>query len=223
MRRGRKFKERSIFSFGHIMLPLVGLLALGLLILGVRLLFFQSPEEFSMADYQAEESMTEREPLQKETKPPVQEPAGDKTKSQEVVAVPVEITDEEKEEAKIGETPTKEQKAATVAVQKEPDKETVKTEKQETQKTQQAKSGSSLPSSGFWGVQIGAFTVRESAENLASEVRQKGHEAFVIPAEVGGKQYYRVRVKAGDNRKTAEQLEKTLASEGYPTLVVYQE
>jgi len=45
----------------------------------------------------------------------------------------------------------------------------------------------------------------------------------VIPAEVGGKQYYRVRVKAGDNRKAAEQLEKALASEGYPTLVAYQE
>jgi cell division protein FtsN len=200
------------------------LLALGLLILGVRLLFFQSPEEFSMGDYQAEESVTEREPLQEETKPPVQETAEDGTQSKQVVAVPVEITDEEKDDAKTGGTPAKEEEkqAAAVTVEKQPSQETVKTGQQKTEKTQQPTSASS-PSSGFWGVQVGAFTVRESAENLASEVRQKGHEAFVIPAEVGGKQYYRVRVKAGDNRKAAEQLEKTLASEGYPTLVAYQE
>ncbi|MGC9371865.1 MAG: SPOR domain-containing protein [Thermovirgaceae bacterium] len=226
MRRGRKFKERrSIFSFGHIMLPLVGLLALGLLILGVRLLFFQSPEEFSMGNYQAEESVTEREPLQEGTKPPVQETAEDETQSKQVVAVPVEIADEEKEDTKTGVTSAKEEEkqATAVTVEKQPSQETVKTGQQKTEKTQEPTSASSLPSSGFWGVQVGAFTVRESAENLASEVRQKGHEAFVIPAEVGGKQYYRVRVKAGDNRKAAEQLEKTLASEGYPTLVAYQE
>jgi len=212
MRRGRKFKERrSIFSFGHIMLPLVGLLALGLLILGVRLLFFQSPEEFSMANYQSEEFVAEQEPLQEETKPPVRETARDETQQKPVVAVPVKITDED--DAETGETPAKEQETQATAV-------TV--EKQANQE-RQTTSASSLPSKGFWGVQVGAFTVRESAEKLASEVRQKGHEAFVIPAEVGGKQYYRVRVKAGDNRKAAEQLEKTLASEGYPTLVAYQE
>ncbi|HDQ92749.1 MAG TPA: hypothetical protein ENN89_01355, partial [Synergistetes bacterium] len=39
-RKTRKFKEKpAIFAFGHIMLPLVGILALGLLVLGVRLLF----------------------------------------------------------------------------------------------------------------------------------------------------------------------------------------
>jgi len=218
MRRGRKFKERrSIFSFGHVMLPLVGLLALGLLILGVRLLFFQSPEEFSMADYQAEESVTEREPLLEETKPSVKEIPRDDIQSKPVVAIPVEITDEETTDAKTGRPPAKEEtkQATSVTAGKQPS--------QETQKVQQATPASSAPSSGFWGVQIGAFTVRESAENLASEVREKGHEAFVIPAEVGGKQYYRVRVKAGDNRKAAEQLEKALASEGYPTLVAYQE
>jgi cell division protein FtsN len=226
MRRGRKFKERrSIFSFGHVMLPLVGLLALGLLILGVRLLFFQSPEEFSMADYQAEESVTEREPLLEETKPSVKEIPRDDIQSKPVVAIPVEITDEETTDAKTGRPPAKEEtkQATSVTAGKQPSQETVKAGQQETQKVQQATPASSAPSSGFWGVQIGAFTVRESAENLASEVREKGHEAFVIPAEVGGKQYYRVRVKAGDNRKAAEQLEKALASEGYPTLVAYQE
>ncbi len=39
-RKTRKFKEKPVvFAFGHIMLPLVAILALGLLVLGVRLLF----------------------------------------------------------------------------------------------------------------------------------------------------------------------------------------
>ncbi|MGC9490118.1 MAG: SPOR domain-containing protein [Thermovirgaceae bacterium] len=167
-----------------------------------------------MANYQAEEFVTAREPLQEETKPPVQEAPRDEIQLKPVVTVPVEITDVEK----TGRAPAKEEakQATSITAEEQPSQETVKTGQQETP-------ASSPPSEGFWGVQIGAFTVRESAENLASEVRKKGHEAFVIPAEVGGKQYYRVRVKAGDNRKAAEQLEKALASEGYPTLVAYQE
>jgi cell division protein FtsN len=223
MRRGRKFKERrSIFSFGHIMLPLVGLLALGLLILGVRLLFFQSPEEFSMGDYEAEESVTIQESSQEEAAPSEDLQTED-SHSEPVVAVPVEITDEEEEDAETGRTPLTEEEKTTATAKKQESKQAEETGSKETKKTQQTASATSTAPSGFWGVQVGAFTVRESAENLASELRQKGHESFVIPAEVGGKQYYRVRVKAGDNRNAAEQLEKTLSSEGYPTLVTYQD
>jgi cell division protein FtsN len=223
MRRGRKFKERrSIFSFGHIMLPLVGLLALGLLILGVRLLFFQSPEEFSMGDYEAEESVTIQESYQEENAPSEGYQTED-SQSKPVVAVPVEITDEEEDYAGTGRTPSAEEEEAAATAKKQESKQAEEAGSMEAEKTQQPASATSTAPSGFWGVQVGAFTVRESAENLASELRQKGHESFVIPAEVGGKQYYRVRVKAGDNRRAAEQLEKTLSSEGYPTLVTYQD
>ncbi len=220
MRRGRKFKERrSIFSFGHIMLPLVGLLALGLLILGVRLLFFQTPEEFSLSEYQVEDTVSPTQEPSHMTIEPEKKPEYTDAKPTQVVAVPVEISDEE------GKTPTsistgdKNTRPATGQAGRQ---ETVGNQTDAGAAQKVAASPQTAPSS-FWGVQVGAFTVRDSAEKVASELRQEGFEAFVIPAEVGGKQYYRVRVKAGDNRKAAEQLEKTLASRGYPTLVTFQD
>ena len=50
-RRNRKFKEKpAVFAFGHIMLPLVAILAIGLLILGVRLLFVSPGGQVSYPD-----------------------------------------------------------------------------------------------------------------------------------------------------------------------------
>ena len=59
-RKNRKFKEKpAVFAFGHIMLPLVAILAIGLLILGVRLLFVSPGGQVSSPDvieYPEEES-----------------------------------------------------------------------------------------------------------------------------------------------------------------------
>lgn len=67
-----------------------------------------------------------------------------------------------------------------------------------------------------WGVQIGMFPVRADAMNLAGQARKQGFNPEVTKP---GK-YYRVRVKAGSDRQTAEKIENLLKKAGYDTLLV---
>ncbi|MDO9508052.1 MAG: SPOR domain-containing protein [Thermovirgaceae bacterium] len=205
IRKTRRFKEKpTIFAFGHIMLPLVGVLALGLLVLGVRLLFVTPGNQVTYP-----ESPGQTEPEQTDNNPAPALPQEQADPAQ-IVAVPVD----ENQEPGGGSSP---------AVQKEP-KAAAKTEPAISPQSTVQKSLPSAPvSSGAWVVQIGAFTTKDSAEILAREARGKSYEAFVFKAEVGGKTYYRVRIGAGSQRSDAEKLAGDLASKGYPTLVAHQE
>lgn len=202
IRKNRRLKEKpAMFPFGHIMLPLVGVLALGLLVLGVRLLFFNPATQvtYPETDIQTEVGPADADPSAAIT----QEQTATTT---QIVAVPVEDTQE---------TGVKEPQAT----QNEP---------KVPAKAEPVISGTSISPtgkalSGNWIVQIGAFTTRDTAEALAKEVRGKNYEAFVLQAEVGGKTYFRVRIGAGPQRSDAETLAKDLAAKGYPTLVARQE
>lgn len=67
-----------------------------------------------------------------------------------------------------------------------------------------------------WGVQIGMFPSRSDAQRLVSEVEKKGFSADITrPGN-----YYRVRVRAGSDEKTASRIQNLLAREGYETLLV---
>lgn len=195
-RKNRKFKEKpAVFAFGHIMLPLVAILAIGLLILGVRLLFVSPGGQVSSPDvieYPEEESPA----AQVITEP------GD---GPQVVAVPSTGGDEP--------TATPEAVPAVPAAEETPP----------TQPETETKAVPAQASRGSWVVQIGAFSLKESAETLAREVRDKNFNAYVARAEVGGKTYYRVRIPAGDQKAEADNLARDLASKGYPTLVTRQE
>jgi cell division septation protein DedD len=202
-RKTRKFKEKpAIFAFGHIMLPLVGILALGLLVLGVRLLFVNPGGQISYP-----------EPSRPQASQPDPEPEPEivvADQQSEIVAVPVvEDTD------------------SSPSVSLKQDNEVAKASKPSQTPATKPTATNPLPSTdvraGTWVVQIGAFTLKESAEALAKEARGKKYEAFVFQAEVGGKTYYRVRVGAGSQRTDAETLARDLASKGYPTLVTRHE
>lgn len=79
-RKNRKFKEKpAVFAFGHIMLPLVAVLALGLLVLGVRLLFVSPESQVSYPE------TPEYPGAETETPPVVAKTTGET----QVVAVPV--------------------------------------------------------------------------------------------------------------------------------------
>ncbi len=201
-RKTRKFKEKPVvFAFGHIMLPLVAILALGLLVLGVRLLFVTPGSQVSYpetTEKEIPESIAATEPSQ----------VGDTAK---VVAVPVRNGE--------GDTGTAETVATATAQ--------VTVEKPTSPPASPPKEQTTAPSGpaarGSWIVQIGAFTLRDSAENLARDAREKNYEAFVVQAEVGGKTYYRVRIPAGTQKADADNLARELASKGYPTLVTRQD
>ncbi|HAK41401.1 MAG TPA: SPOR domain-containing protein [Synergistales bacterium] len=196
-RKNRKFKEKpTVFAFGHIMLPLVAVLALGLLVLGVRLLFVSPESQVSYPE-------TPEYPGTETETPPVVAQTSGETK---VVAVPVPN----------GDGPSSEPKATPSAPSVE---ETGSAKPSEETRPSEP----TVASRGSWIVQIGAFTLKDSAETLARDARSKNYNAFVVQAVVGGKTYYRVRIPAGEQKANADSLARELASKGYPTLVMRQE
>ena len=202
-RKTRKYKEKPvIFAFGHIMLPLVAILALGLLVLGVRLLFVSPGSQVlypETTEYEVPESVAVTEPSRI-------------TETSQIVAVPVRNGE--------GDTGTAEPVAVPPAPG--PTDDQPSTQPVTAQKTPIA-APSGQAAKGSWIVQIGAFTLRDSAEGLARDAREKSYEAFVVQAEVGGKTYYRVRIPAGAQKADADNLARELASKGYPTLVTRQD
>jgi len=71
----------------------------------------------------------------------------------------------------------------------------------------------------FW-VQVGAFSKRKNADNLASKLRGSSYSAVVSQAVSKGRSIHKVRVGPYFSREEAQIVSKTLSRQGYPTKVV---
>lgn len=69
---------------------------------------------------------------------------------------------------------------------------------------------------GSFAIQVGAFTVADSAYSLAARLRQRYGKAVVTAAMVNNRKMYRVRVGAYRSLERAEAAERTLGAEGFP-------
>lgn len=66
---------------------------------------------------------------------------------------------------------------------------------------------SSVPKTPGWAVQVGSFASRATAERLAKELKESGHNAFVMPVKSGNTTLYRVRIGPfGDRAKANDVL-----------------
>jgi cell division septation protein DedD len=61
-----------------------------------------------------------------------------------------------------------------------------------------------------WSVQISASPARDVADRLSQELIAKGYNSYVVPAEVKGQAYYRVRAGRFDAREEAESMRQSL-------------
>lgn len=69
-------------------------------------------------------------------------------------------------------------------------------------------------SGGGWAVQVGSFSKRETAQQLAEQLRTRGHESFVMPVQAKGSTLYRVRVGPMKDRAGAEAKARQLKASG---------
>lgn len=76
------------------------------------------------------------------------------------------------------------------------------------------------PGKSRWGVQIGSFTARQSAETVRQQAERAGFNATISTGQVRGKTYFRVAVPAGNARNDAVALSQRLAKAGFPVFVV---
>ena len=72
----------------------------------------------------------------------------------------------------------------------------------------------------YFAVQVGSFTDRDRAEELAAELREKGEYAYIIETENAQEEkFYRVRAGELVSLREAQELKVKLAGQGYPTQI----
>ncbi len=213
-RRTRRYKmRRPLFAFGQLMLPLVGIVALGLLVVGVKLFFLPGENGgasvlSSEQDFASEKDSLVALPGVKPTPtsfPKTANPthSASSPNSPETMQIAVPVTHKDQ-------IPQPRNENTSKPVVRSP-----------------VTSPSSAPPPTFsgtsfsWGVQVGAFTKRDQAVSLMTELQKIEINVLITTGTVNGKTYYRVRVAAGQTRQDAEKLERKLRQKGYPTLIVH--
>ena len=63
-----------------------------------------------------------------------------------------------------------------------------------------------------WTVQVNAFPHEWDAKELAKKLMDKGYDAYVVPVDVKGRAWYRVRVGRFASREQAKELQETIKS-----------
>lgn len=211
-RRSRRNRARKTgFGFGHFMLPIVGLVAVGILVLGVRLFFFPSSREETVNPGE-EPAMA------------VQEGSAGTTANEggEIIAVPEGAVPEKKEPEPVKKT-TPEKTETKPATRKTASSQTaLESGAPSVPKTPvtQAKPAEAPLTGLKWGVQVGAFKERTNAEKLVKKLKQEGFFAKLSEVKSGEAVLTKVFVVAGEQRVDADKLSMTLQEKGYPVLVV---
>lgn len=211
-RRSRRNRARKTgFGFGHFMLPIVGLVAVGILVLGVRLFFFPSSREETVNPGE-EPAMA------------VQEGSAGTTANEggEIIAVPERAVPEKKEPEPVKKT-TPEKTETKPATRKTASSQTaLESGAPSVPKTPvtQAKPAEAPLTGLKWGVQVGAFKERTNAEKLVKKLKQEGFFAKLSEVKSGEAVLTKVFVVAGEQRVDADKLSMTLQEKGYPVLVV---
>jgi cell division septation protein DedD len=64
-----------------------------------------------------------------------------------------------------------------------------------------------------WSVQISAAPAKDIADTLIARLKANGYDGYIVPAEINGKTYFRVRVGPFDDREEAESARRSLAQQ----------
>ena len=202
-RRDKRYREqRLMFAFGQIMLPLVGIVAVAILILGIKM-FFLPPKsgDTSRPVVKQEDPISASVPKQNNV--PSSPTAKEASKGKVVMACQSARFHCGAEckfpQAESPSTPSNVATSKTTSTAAPPTTSVAKETK--------------------WCVQVGSFTERARAESVMRSLKEKGYSGLIAQAEVSGKTYFRVRVPAGNSREEANALENKLKGDGFPTLV----
>lgn len=209
-RESRKHKERrSVIPFGDIMLPVIGLVAVGILIVGVKLFFLSGERYKPYTPLPIQQDITK--PSGTPVAAPFIKPAEPQRErsSEKLLAVPV-IPGASKRDDAGGESPI-----ASPPIAKPAEPIRPANARPSAPATQL-----SAPGNSRWGVQIGSFTARQSAETVQQQAKRAGFSAIVSTAQVKGRVYFRVTVPAGNARADAVTLSQRLTKAGFPVFVV---
>ena len=215
-RESRRLKEkRSIIPFGDIMLPVIGLVAVGLLIVGVKLFFLSGPKTSLYSPVVSDRpTIAAREPVAQsaisEKNNAAEIAPKDDISNKAILAVPASSSGGEAVQG----IAVKKESPVTPSTATTEDRRTIEPMKKVVLQPTPSPSGSR------WGVQIGSFSMKEGAETVKQQAAKAGYSAVISSALVGGKNFYRVTVPAGNERLNADALSEKLKKLGFPVFVV---
>lgn len=213
-----------MLAFGHFVLPLAAIVALGLLFVGIKLFFLTPGDRGGIEVAPPTPVATEQDQDIPPTDSSASGETGDTGTSLIATADPVSA-DAQTTDAAPGGTSQAVLAgpigggANTQATR--PSGGTPATPATTTPAEPPAPSRPRVSPNVRWGVQIGAFQKEEGAKTLMDEVTKAGYTASISTAKnSSGTTFHRVRVAAGNNRDDAAKLAVELEKKGYPVLVV---
>lgn len=77
-----------------------------------------------------------------------------------------------------------------------------------------------VSTTGMWAVQLGSFSNKKNAENLAASLRKQGYAAFLSRLATSSGQLHRVRIGPQKDRAAAEAIAARLLKVGHQGQVV---
>lgn len=120
----------------------------------------------------------------------------------EVRVASVEKTEKVKVAGKVKEKAAAEKSASAAQAKKEAGA-------QEATQTEGAKASTGAGEK-VWAVQVNAYPLERDAKNLAKRLKDKGYDAYVVPTNIKGKDWYRVRVGRLGTQEEAKALQEKL-------------
>jgi cell division protein FtsN len=199
MARKVKRKKRSLLPFGDLMLPILGLVALGFLVFGIKI-FFLPDKDDPYGKYVQEASPVPSQPRNIDVPIEEERSLDENDVSVEdgtVIAVPISMKEAEDKPRETSHEKSVSQPKPTSAPSR----------------------SSATAKNSSWYVQIGAFKQRSMAKALASKVDSKGYSTIIGEGIVNGTRYYRVWIPGGTSRNQATAVGERLKKLGYPYFV----
>ncbi|BDF78268.1 SPOR domain-containing protein [Pyramidobacter piscolens] len=219
-----RFKQKPAVPFGDFMLPILGVVALGIVVVGIRLLWAPNPPKPTV--------ITQPRPIAQHQSAGIV--AGKKAGAEDGV-----VTKKEKIDNVIIAQPVQRKSDSRSQTENRPgtpsgeggDNASQKSPSQPRAARVEPKKGDAAPGENrvvvrggsidksLFIIQCGSYTDRAAANAVVSSLQKMGHSAVVRQAEVRGKNYYRVIVAGGRDRAVADEIAKDIKAAGHPVLV----
>ena len=243
-----RFKQKPAVPFGDFMIPILGVIALGIVVVGIRLLWAPVAPKPAII---AQPRSAQRDMAVQRT---AANAAGDTNVAAEdgsvsrketvrdvLIAQPVQRNSgsaaQDKRGSSVAQTPagssviqSAPQKAARVEPKKteaprEPEKKAA-TIRESEKKTAAVREPEKKPStvraaaeSSAFVAQCGSYTTQQAAKSVAASLKKLGHSSVIRKAEVNGKTYFRVIVGGGADRAAADKVAAGIKAAGHPVFV----
>ena len=234
-----RFKQKPAVPFGDFMIPILGVIALGIVIVGIRLLWSPSLPKPAVT---AQPKTTRNAPViervaassentagKEETAPKNSSAEEEGTVSKKVavrdvlIAQPVQKNSGKAATDRVSVSDRSALQTNDVVIQNAPQR-TPRTEPKkaepprEPEKKPAAVVRASADTSAFV-VQCGSYTTRSAANSVVASLKKLGHNSVVRKAEVNGKTYFRVIVGGGADRTQADKVAAVIKAAGHPVFV----